>query len=114
MQATSTTGGSEGPTQGSTTPRVIVRSDPALIDIEWSDGHRTRYSAAELRGLCPCAHCVDELSGIRRHDPATVPADLVHEDVRMVGNYAITLRFSDGHHTGIYPFRLLRACDPRP
>lgn len=112
MQPTNPAGGAAVPP--STTPRVIQRSDPARIDIEWSDGHRTRYSAAELRGLCPCAHCVDELSGIRRHDPASVPADLVHEDVRMVGNYAITLRFSDGHHTGIYPFRLLRACDPRP
>jgi DUF971 family protein len=50
---------------------------------------------------------VDELSGVRRHDPASVPADLVHHDVRLVGNYALTMGFSDGHSTGIYPFPML-------
>jgi DUF971 family protein len=45
-------------------------------------------------------------------DPATVPEALVHTDVRMVGNYAIALRFADGHDTGIYPFRYLRDHDP--
>ena len=46
------------------------------------------------------------------HDPASVPADLTHADVRMVGNYALTMRFSDGHDTGIFPFRFLREHDP--
>lgn len=89
-------------------PLKITRSDPTKLVIEWDDARRTTYTAPELRGLCPCAACVDELSGIRRHDPASVPPDLVHDDVRLVGNYAITIRFSDGHATGIYPFRMLR------
>jgi DUF971 family protein len=96
----------------STTPRVIRRSDPTRVEIEWDDGERTVFTAAELRSLCPCANCVDELSGVRRHDPASVPADLTQVDVRLVGNYAIAARFSDGHETGIYPFRMLRANDP--
>ena len=70
------------------------------------------YTTAELRGLCPCAHCVDELTGVRRHDPASVPADLVHSDVRLVGNYALAIRFGDGHDTGIFPFSYLRENDP--
>ena len=28
------------------------------------------------------------------------------------GNYALALRFSDGHETGIFPFRFLRENDP--
>ena len=36
----------------STTPRVITRSDPHRLEIEWSDGHRTVYSTAELRRIC--------------------------------------------------------------
>ena len=94
-------------------PRVITRSDPARVVVEWLDGETTVYTAAQLRGLCPCARCVDELSGVRRHDPRSVAADLVHEDVRLVGNYAIAIRFADGHDTGIYPFRFLREHDPR-
>lgn len=94
-------------------PRVITRSDPRYLDLEWADGHETRYLAWELRALCPCAHCVDELTGVRKLDSATVPRDLVTEEVQLVGTYALTARFSDGHHTGIYPFPMLRRNDPR-
>lgn len=93
-------------------PKVITRSDPRALEIEWSDGHVSRFSTAELRGFCPCARCVNEVTGVRMHDPASVPADLTHTDVRLVGHYALALRFSDGHDTGIYPFRFLRESDP--
>jgi DUF971 family protein len=88
-------------------PRRITRSDPSRIEFEWDNGQKTVLSAAELRSICPCASCVDELSRIRRHDPTSVPLDLVHREVRLVGNYALTMGFSDGHMTGIYPFPML-------
>jgi DUF971 family protein len=94
-------------------PLVIRRSDPAKLELEWADGHKTVYTAAQLRGVCPCAGCVNEVTGKRMHDPARVPADLTPADVRMVGNYAIALRFSDGHDTGIFPYRFLRDRDPQ-
>ncbi len=93
-------------------PRVITKSDPTRITIEWDDGHTTRLTAARLRALCPCAACVDELTGVRRHDPSSVPRELEHQDVRLVGNYALTMRFADGHDTGIFPFAFLRDQDP--
>ena len=43
-----------------------------------------------------------------------VPGDLVHSDVRLVGNYGLAIRFADGHDTGIFPFRFLRDRDPGP
>jgi DUF971 family protein len=42
-------------TRSTSAPRVITRSDPTKLVIEWADGHRTEYSAAELRRICPCA-----------------------------------------------------------
>ena len=90
------------------TPRIITKSDPALLVIEWSDGVETNLSAPELRAICPCAHCVDELTGRRVHDPTSVPQDLLTESVALVGHYALAIRFSDGHDTGIYTFDLLR------
>ena len=96
----------------STTPKVITRSDPTRVEIEWTDGHRTIYRPSQLRGLCPCAVCVNEVSGVRVHDPASVPEDLTQSDARMVGHYALTMTFSDGHHTGIFTFPFLRAHDP--
>jgi len=95
-------------------PRVIRRSDPSRLEIEWADGHVTAYTPSELRRLCPCAQCVNEVTGQRMLDPASVPEGLTQSDVRLVGNYALALRFSDGHDTGIYPFRFLRENDPAP
>ena len=95
-------------------PRVIKRSDPTRLEIEWADGHTTVYRPCELRRLCPCAQCVNEVTGERMLDPGSVPDDLTQSDLRLVGNYALALRFSDGHETGIYPFRFLRENDPAP
>jgi DUF971 family protein len=93
-------------------PTVIRRSDPRRVEIEWNDGTRTLYSPAELRGLCPCAQCVNEISGKRMNDPGSVSPDLEQSELHMIGNYAISMRFSDGHHTGIYTFKYLRENDP--
>ncbi len=32
----------------------------------------------------------------------------------LVGNYAIRIRFSDGHDTGLYSWKYLREIDPKP
>jgi DUF971 family protein len=93
------------------TARVIRRSDPTRVEIEWSDGKTSVFTPAQLRGLCPCAECVSETTGVRMIDPERVPADLLQSDLALVGNYAITMRFSDGHHTGIYTFEYLREND---
>ncbi len=93
-------------------PSVITKSDPKRIVIEWDDGHKTDYSTKELRGLCPCAACVNELTGRRMHDPMSVPDDIETRTVSLVGHYAITIGFSDSHSTGIFPFAYLRENDP--
>jgi len=92
----------------STQPKVIERSLPAQVTIEWADGVTSVFSAAELRRVCPCAGCVSEATGIRTHDPATVPDDLEQSDLALIGNYAISMTFSDGHSTGIFTFEALR------
>lgn len=96
----------------STQPKVITKSDPTRIAITWADGHETVYPAAVLRRLCPCAHCVNEVTGQRMLDPQSIPDDLQQSDVRLVGNYAICVRFGDHHDTGIFPFPFLRDHDP--
>ena len=93
-------------------PRVITKSDPTRVSIDWADGVQTVYGARELRLLCPCAGCIDEVTGRPLLDPQTVPQDVATADVVLVGNYAISIRFTDGHATGIYPFRMLRENDP--
>jgi DUF971 family protein len=96
----------------STTPKVIRRTDPRRVEIEWTDGDVSRFTAADLRRACPCARCVNELTGVRMLDPHTVPDATEQSNLALVGHYAITMTFSDGHHTGIYPFPMLRRLAP--
>ena len=96
----------------SANPKLIRRSDPARVEIEWDDGAKASFPAAFLRRHCPCAQCVNELTGVRMLDPASVPEDLSQADLALVGNYALSMRFSDGHHTGIFSFAYLRRLEP--
>ena len=38
---------------------------------------------------------------------ADVPDDIIAVDHIVVGNYALQFLWSDGHSTGIYPYRML-------
>jgi ATP-binding protein involved in chromosome partitioning len=92
-------------------PHAINRRDDGLL-IEWdAAGHQALYPARDLRLACPCAACVDEMSGRALLDPAVVPGDVRPLSVALVGAYGIQVQWSDGHGTGIYTFqRLLAAC----
>jgi len=99
------------PDTGATTPKSIHADRAAgTLELEWQDGHRTVYTAHDLRWLCPCAFCRGEagLPGWLDTSPTLSPEQTQLVDVHLVGNYAIAPTWGDGHHTGYYPFRLLR------
>ncbi len=80
--------------------------------VEWNDGTHSEYSLDELRRRCPCAACRTEREEkdanplkILKFDPTGVSV----VSAELVGNYAIKFRWSDGHDTGIFEFRALRA-----
>ena len=96
------------------TPRDIEKVDDDALRIAWEDGHKSEYSFRFLRQNCPCAVCRDEWSGERLMDPERVPVDLKAGKAELVGNYALSFAFSDGHGTGIFSFEALRklcACE---
>ncbi len=68
----------------------------------------TRLAARELRLACPCAQCVDEISGRPILDHTGVPADVRPVHLALVGAYGLRIHWSDGHATGIYTFDFLR------
>ena len=81
------------------------------LEIRWTDGHVSHYPFEELRRVCPCALCVDEMTGELRLDPARIAPDIQIREVHRVGRYALQFRWSDGHSTVIYPYEKLRAMD---
>jgi DUF971 family protein len=90
------------------TPAAIRQAGPRELAITWQDGHESRYPVRALRLACGCASCVDEWTGEERLDEASVPADVHPVRIEAVGRYALQIHWSDGHDTGIYPFRRLR------
>lgn len=100
-------------------PRAITRT-PEGLRIDWTPRsaspsalqHVAFYPARMLRLACPCAACVEEMTGRPLLDPARVPPDVQPVALELVGGYGIRIRWSDGHGTGIYTFELLRAICP--
>jgi len=89
-------------------PTEIRQAGPRALAIAWADGRETVFDVRDLRLACACASCVDEWSGEGRLDPSAIPEDVHPLSIQRVGRYAIQIRWSDGHDTGIYPFRRLR------
>jgi DUF971 family protein len=100
---------------GASTP-VEFRKRPggSRLAISWADGHTGEYASVYLRGHCPCAHCVDELTGQRKVGPLQIVPDVQLVKIVPVGNYAVQLTWSDGHGTGLYSFEYLRSLCPCP
>jgi len=86
------------------------------VEIVWSDGHASRYDFPYLREQCPCALCRDE----REQKEKTASSNpfpmfkprVTADSASAVGNYAIQIKFNDGHATGIYSFDCLRELCP--
>ncbi len=92
------------------TPAEIGPTEDARrLRISWEDGTVSEYEPRFLRMRCPCAGCVDEMTGVRTLTEADVPEGVYPEAIHYIGRYALQFVWSDGHSTGIYPFELLRA-----
>lgn len=80
------------------------------LRVIWTDGHAGEYDYDYLRGYCPCASCQGHgVSAIEFHPP---PRPVTPVEIEAVGNYAISIAWSDRHATGIYRFDFLRRICP--
>jgi DUF971 family protein len=93
-------------------PSRVKRVNAFQTDIAWNDGHFSSYPSWYLRENCPCASCVEELTGRRMILQGSIPSNLERTNVEPVGNYALSFSWSDGHGTGIYTFDFLRRICP--
>ncbi|GAC1663419.1 MAG: hypothetical protein NVS9B8_02370 [Candidatus Limnocylindrales bacterium] len=97
---------------GSPTAPLTIHADRAgaTLAIGWADGHATRYDFTALRWLCPCAYCRGEmgLPGWLDSAPTLTTEQTRMTDIHLVGNYAVSPHWADGHSTGFYTFNLLR------
>ena len=90
---------------------------PADIDIErtraltvtFEDGVACEFPVDALRSACPCASC----RGWRERGEDAwprpgLPATIEILDAELNGAWGLSIRWSDGHDTGIYAWAVLR------
>ncbi len=84
---------------------ITLHQASRLLEISFADGRKFRLPCEFLRVFSPSAE-------VRGHGPGqevlqTGKQDVTITAVEPVGQYAVQLRFSDGHDTGIYSWDLL-------
>lgn len=96
------------------------------LRISWSEEETTELGGRLLRTHCPCAACREKRGDESHSKPlvgrkpsslrvveASAEEETSLEQVWAVGNYAVGLRWRDGHDDGIYTFSLLRELSER-
>ncbi|HKE01600.1 MAG TPA: DUF971 domain-containing protein [Planctomycetota bacterium] len=84
------------------------------LETRWSDARICIYPWGYLRDLCPCAQCRPELvARVQEGKGADAPDGPARQVVQLqhVGNYALGVRWADGHES-ILPWDYLRSLDP--
>ena len=89
----------------SKTPEVSYDSDRGILFTS-SVGETFTVSPATLRRACRCAHCINELTGEQVLQPENVSEDIKPEAISPLGNYAVTISWTDGH-SSIFPYDML-------
>jgi len=91
-------------------PTTVKRIGQEAVEIVWSDGHRGVYGNRYLRDNCPCASCREGKPRFKL--PIAGGNDLYAVQIGVVGRYALSIQWSDGHDTGIYSYETLRQLCP--
>ena len=91
-------------------PQNVDLDRTSGLSVRWADGTTSRFGLEELRVNCPCAEC----RGRREQGEAAwprpgSPRPLQATGAELVGAWGISLRWNDGHETGIYAWGMLRA-----
>ncbi|MHC5022624.1 MAG: gamma-butyrobetaine hydroxylase-like domain-containing protein [Planctomycetota bacterium] len=99
-------------------PRHLDLARDHGLTVEWTDGTTSFYPVPYLRRMSPSAEARQLREELASNPLAVLPASagqdgpLRAEGAELIGNYAIRIRFSDGHDTGLYSWQYLREIDP--
>jgi Mrp family chromosome partitioning ATPase/DUF971 family protein len=97
-----------GKRRASESVRPVASAVPGFIRVQWPDGKADLIPNKKVRASCQCAHCVSEFTGEALLDPAAIPDDIEAESLDPLGNYAVSIAWSDGHSSGIFSWEHLR------
>ena len=82
--------------------KIRALQEEGALELAWNGGRKYLLPFRFLRGHCPCASCVDEITGKRILELSTIPDDIHLIKMSFSGNYALKISWSDGHNTGLF------------
>ncbi len=84
---------------------IILRASSRSLEVRFDNGESFDLPWEYLRVYSPSS----EVRGRRGRDSILVTGkqDVVLEDIKPVGNYALKLLFDDGHQSGLYDWTYL-------
>ncbi len=92
-----------------TGPKILpeVSFDAGHVRLKFTDGTQKVLENRNLRLACPCALCVNEITGKSLINPAKIRLDIAPKEILPLGSYALSIVWNDGHSSGIYPYDYL-------
>jgi DUF971 family protein len=107
------------PTDAVTPKKVrVMKTEGTGVEIDWKDGHHSKWNFAWLRNACPCATCHEDREHTGRKPGEAKPKEqkllMLYEppilplEITPIGKYALKFKWSDGHESGIYSWDYLR------
>ncbi len=93
------------PNSDSPPTEIRLRRRSRLLEVAFADGERYSLSFEYLRAHSPSAE-------VQGHGPGQDVLQIAKESVQItavepVGQYAVRLKFDDGHDTGLYTWKVL-------
>ncbi len=87
-------------------PKPEVSFNDGTLYYKSENGDGNVINPANLRRHCRCAQCINEITGeqILNHDD--VDDSIIPNEIKPMGNYAVSIYWSDGH-SSIFPYAML-------
>ncbi len=95
----------------------LTQEDPGIPKLSYNvgqncellypDGKLVEIAPFDLRMSCRCAHCVSESTGEQLIPAEDVDPDIYPTEIKQVGRYAASVKWSDGNCASIYPYSYL-------
>jgi DUF971 family protein len=92
-----------------TKPIQIKIIDKKNLFIKWSEKDESIIPLQYLRKHCPCATCATwREKESKSYIPIFNENQIKVSNISVVGSYAISIAWKDGHNTGIYEYAFLK------
>jgi DUF971 family protein len=93
--------------------QIKILSSKQLL-IKWSDNTDSTISLLKMRKHCPCATCASEREDqSKSYIPIFSGNQLIVSEIHPVGSYAISVKWKDGHNTGIFEYPFLKSLEDK-